>query len=57
MDMSAFNSRRSEKERREDERRMKGSNMGKTFETARQSDRRIRENRREKKNPLSYIEF
>jgi len=57
MVMSAFNSRRSEKERREDERRMKGSNMGKTFETARQSDRRVRENRREKKNPLSYIEF
>ncbi len=57
MDMSAFNNRRTGKERREDERRMKGNNMGKTFETARQSDRRIRENRRDKNNPISRIEF
>jgi len=57
MVMSAFNNRRTGKERREDERRMKGSNMGKTFETARQSDRRIRENRRDKNNPISRIEF
>lgn len=55
--MSAFNNRRSGKERREEERRMKGSYMGKTLETARQSDRRIRENRRDKNNHLSRIEF
>jgi hypothetical protein len=55
--MSAFNSRRTGKERRESNRRVNGSYMGKTFETARRSERRIREERRFKNNPLSRIEF
>lgn len=55
--MSAFNNRRSGSERRQDERRIKGSYMGKTFETARRSERRIREDRRFKNSPLSRIEF
>jgi len=55
--MSAFNSRRTGKDRREGDRRVNGSYMGKTFETARRLDRRLRENRREKNNPVSRIEF